>query len=622
VFIFLKRLAVVLDRSAKMKFLFFSVGSVFIAVLEAIGVFLFLPLTQLLLTKSATKIPGSAKWLNHVVSDPTQGRVAAYLAGIVFIVFVVKSFAAIMLLNWTIKYVLNEEARLARRVFSAYMNAPYTFHLQHNSAELQRTLNESLLLVFRRTLPIVLAALADWLTLIAIMLVLVVHDYLTATVAMVYFGLIGLLYTKFIGGRSRVAARRMHRELAERYQQVQEAVRAVKEITVLNRQDQFVDDFYETKRKLMWAQKLLLFFQMVPRYFLDVAFLLGAGVIAVFAYSTRPPSEALASVGIFLVASFRLIAPLNRVMGTATVARSAQPGVEQIISDLAMLDAVQATRRHRVLGRLDPGTIELDDVCFTYEGTDVQVLDHVSMDIKRGEDIGIVGTSGAGKTTLLDVLLGLLDPNEGDIRINGTPVWQCRTDWQLSIGYVPQEIVLVDASVRANVAFGVAPGDVDDSRVMEALRLAQIDVFVASLPEGLETMVGEDGTRLSGGQRQRLGLARALYNKPSVVVFDEATSALDNETEAKIIQTIEDLHGSLTMITVAHRLSTLRHCDRIYFMDGGRVRASGTFDELEHDVPEFARLLRHAQIPLHSVNDARGRGHKPEPGDEAPAAVR
>jgi ATP-binding cassette, subfamily B, bacterial PglK len=143
-----------------------------------------------------------------------------------------------------------------------------------------------------------------------------------------------------------------------------------------------------------------------------------------------------------------------------------------------------------------------------------------------------------------------------------------------------------------------------------------MDVFVASLPEGLQTMVGEDGTRLSGGQRQRLGLARALYGKPSVVVFDEATSALDNETEAKIIETIEGLHGALTMITVAHRLSTLRHCDRIYFMDGGRVRAAGTFDELQQTVPEFARLLRHAQIPLHSVGDTGGRD------DEAPAAVR
>jgi ATP-binding cassette, subfamily B, bacterial PglK len=233
----------------------------------------------------------------------------------------------------------------------------------------------------------------------------------------------------------------------------------------------------------------------------------------------------------------------------------------------------------------------------------------VSLLIRQGDDVAIVGSTGAGKTTLLSLILGLLDATAGTVEISGAPIAQNRTEWQRSIGYVPQEIVLIDESVRANVAFGIATEKIDDEKVWEALRLAQVDGFVASLPDGLATLVGEHGVRLSGGQRQRIGLARALYHHPSVLVLDEATSSLDSSTEAKIMETITALRGRLTIITVSHRLSTLRHCDRIYFLRAGRIVSVGTFAQLSNAEPEFARLVElskpeHAPAPLQTAGNS------------------
>lgn len=242
-------------------------------------------------------------------------------------------------------------------------------------------------------------------------------------------------------------------------------------------------------------------------------------------------------------------------------------------------------------------SVELDQVSFAYEGVeDVDVLDGISLRIEPGDDVGFVGTTGSGKTTLIDLVLGLLDPTAGAVRIGDEPLDRCRSAWQRSIGYVPREIVLTDETIRADVAFGVPESDIDDDRVRESPRMAQIDEFVAALPAGLATIVGEDGVRLSGGQRRRLGLARALYGEPSVLVLDEATSALDSETEARVIDTVSGFHGKLTLISVAHRLSTLKHCDRIYFLAAGRVAAVGTFDELRALVPEFENLVTLGQV--------------------------
>ncbi len=599
---FLRRTFSIIDRRARMRFAVYGAGSVVIAALEAIGVSLVVPLTQLMVEGNNSNPTKSLHWLSRFVELKSTEQAAAILAGMVLVTFTVKGLAAIALLRWGITNSLQQEARIAQRLFSRYLLAPHAFHVKHHSAEIQRTLNESMVLVFRRALPFVIAASGDAFSLVAICIVIVINDPGVAVVGVLYFTVVGLVYQRFISGRQKVAAKRAHDEVAARYRQVQEAVRATKELAILHREAYFVNQFYETKLELVEAQRLLVFYQLMPRHFLDMAFVFGAAIVAAFSFATQSTDVALATVGLFLAATFRLVAPLNRVMATFTLARTAEPAIDQVIADLAMLEGLSRQRADRATGRLEPGRLEMAEVGFRYEDTDIDVLHDVSLRIDAGDDVGIVGTSGAGKTTMIDIMLGLLDPTAGQVLVADRPLASCRTDWQLSMGYVPQEIVLIDDTIRANVAFGVEPREIDPGQLEHALQAAQLEDFVATLPGGLDTVVGESGVRLSGGQRQRIGLARALYHRPSVLVLDEATSALDSDTESRIMSAIAALRGSLTIISVSHRLSTLKHCDRIYFLRSGRIADVGTFDELCRREGDFAQLVSLAQLSLDGID--------------------
>jgi ABC-type multidrug transport system fused ATPase/permease subunit len=225
-------------------------------------------------------------------------------------------------------------------------------------------------------------------------------------------------------------------------------------------------------------------------------------------------------------------------------------------------------------------SIAVNDLTFSYEGISDSVLCNATVRINKGEAVGFVGQSGSGKSTLIDVMLGLFSPQSGSVLINGQDISQVKSAWQKSIGYIPQTIFLMDDSLRRNIAIGIADNEIDEVAVREALKSAQLEGFVASLPEGLDTVVGERGVRLSGGQRQRIGIARALYHRPSVLVLDEATSSLDTETEHEVMKAVQALQGDKTVIIVAHRLSTVEYCDRLYRLDAGRIVDEGTFDEV------------------------------------------
>jgi ABC-type multidrug transport system fused ATPase/permease subunit len=224
--------------------------------------------------------------------------------------------------------------------------------------------------------------------------------------------------------------------------------------------------------------------------------------------------------------------------------------------------------------------IEVDSLVFSYEGIESPVLNNVNVHIRKGEAVGFVGQSGSGKSTLIDIMLGLLHPQGGLVSVNGQRIDDVKQSWQQQIGYIPQTIFLMDDSLRRNIAIGIADKEIDELAITEALKSAQLEDFVASLPEGIDTVVGERGVRLSGGQRQRIGIARALYHRPSVLVLDEATSSLDTETEHGVMQAVQALQGDKTVIIVAHRLSTVEYCDRLYRLDAGRIVDEGTFGEV------------------------------------------
>lgn len=288
----------------------------------------------------------------------------------------------------------------------------------------------------------------------------------------------------------------------------------------------------------------------------------------------RSPASILPALGLFGAVAFRLIPSMNRVISAIQTLRYGLPVIDTLTSELAAANTLGQGRAGDAMPLRE--SIELREVTYNYLGASAPALDRLSVTIRRGETVGFIGTSGAGKSTLVDVLLGLLAAQAGEVCIDGRDIRAAMRSWQDQIGYVPQTIFLTDDTLRRNVAFGLPAEQIDDAAVWRSIRAAQLEEFVRDLPQGLETMVGERGVRLSGGQRQRIGIARALYHDPAVLVLDEATSSLDTSTEQGVMRAVAALHGEKTIVIVAHRLSTVEHCDRLYKLEHGRIVAEGT----------------------------------------------
>ena len=277
------------------------------------------------------------------------------------------------------------------------------------------------------------------------------------------------------------------------------------------------------------------------------------------------------TLAVFAVAAFRLLPSVGKINGLLADYNFYRPRVDFIYEDMHGVQEITECNKSddKIISFNE--SIELSDVSFAYAGTDKYILDKVSLSIARGESVGVVGPSGAGKTTLVDVIMGLLKISAGDIKVDGVSVFEGLSSWQRLIGYVPQNIYLSDDSIRHNIAFGIPDEEIDDDRISECIKEARLLDLVSELTDGVETVIGDRGIRLSGGQRQRIAIARALYFSPGVLVLDEATSSLDNDTEAAVMEAIEALHGKVTMIVVAHRLSTIEKCDKVYRVEDGKV---------------------------------------------------
>lgn len=328
-----------------------------------------------------------------------------------------------------------------------------------------------------------------------------------------------------------------------------------------------------------------------PRLVVEACFVLGALVIVLILRFAGAGADSLAALGLFAYAGFRVIPSCNRILLSLTNIAYGSAAVEPIVAELERTAEAWSGQDAGIVEPLHVReAIRLERISFRYPGSTALVIDKVDLVIHHGESVGIFGTTGAGKSTLLDLTLGLLEPSKGRITVDGADIFEQRRAWQRSIGYVPQETFLINDTLRRNVAFGVAEEEIDDVWLAECLAAAQLGQFISRLPGGSETRVGERGARLSGGERQRIAIARALYRKPSLLVFDEATSALDHRTEMEFLVAIRSLRGTRTMITVTHRPEAIRICDRVVFLSNGRVVASGNFDALLATSDEFRNL--------------------------------
>lgn len=589
---FFRRLWPLLTRSTKRRLAAASLAMAFVAAIEGVGLVVLVPLLQLL-TAGMAVTEGAPRTAADLLGVDDGARLAAYLGIAAFVLYVAKSVIALAVLRWNTRNAMLEESAFVGRLMRVYLGVPMQVHLEANSATFQRTINVSVRQLFSQAFVSSFSALADVLSVAIIAVILVVTDPVMAVIGAVYFAFAIGVHQLRLRTKLAAAADQIHREQAAVFRAVQQSLGAVKEVKVRNVERHFADEVEQARRSMLDAYREAALSSVQPRYVLELLMVGAAGVIATFQFATKPAEVATASIALFLAGGFRVLAPLNKVVAGMNTARVALPALDQITADLEHLEPLALEQQHEAepVERLPP-EVAVRDLTFAY-GAGPAVLRGVDLDVRPGESVALVGSSGAGKSTLVDLLLGLLEPTAGTISVGGHPLGAVRRQWQQQVGYVPQSIALIDDTVRANVLLG-AP--LDEAALAEALRTAQLDAVVTGLPQGLDTPIGEAGVRLSGGQRQRLGVARALYRRPSVLVLDEATAALDNETEARLTEVLEALRGDVTTITIAHRLSTVRNADRTYYLEHGRVVDVGTFEQLAARNEGFARMLELASL--------------------------
>lgn len=563
--------------------------SVALALLDMAGVVAMLPMMQYVTGQPVDQ--GALGVVNDVLGEPPLRWLVASLGLLIFGAFIAKDVASLFARRWQLTFMANQQVAISTDLLEGYLTSPYSWHLRQNTADKLWTVHGAVGLGYTGGLSSALAAVAEILTITFIFGSLLVIAPWVALSAAVYFGLAAVIVQKLIrprvqeaGEETRIAAQEVSRTSLQ-------PLTAVKEVKLRRAHGLFVDEFRDASMRGARASVSASILQDIPKYFLEIVFVLGVGVLAVIATTGASAAEGLVLLGLSVAAGTRILPSSVRLINAFTGVRYARSPLEHLVMvHRLMRENRSAEEAAVVTDEIPRGDIAVRDLHFAYsDEPDAHVLRGVDVDIPAGSSLAVVGVSGAGKSTFIDILLGLQPPSSGSVTAGGTSIFDNLPGWQQHIAVVPQDVALLDASIAQNIAFDEA---LDPHRLARAVERAQLGDLVAALPRGLDSEAGERGSRLSGGQRQRIGIARALYRNPSLLVLDEATSALDNETERRLTASIEGLHGSVTVVVVAHRLSTVRHCDQLIFMEHGRVASAGTFEEVRRDNETFAHLVQ------------------------------
>jgi ATP-binding cassette, subfamily B, bacterial PglK len=494
--------------------------------------------------------------------------------------FVIRSVVKVAAKYVQARVAHNAGVRLSSELFEGYLLWPYSQHLTRPTAELIRNSHEAVQKLVGGVLLPTIGILAEGLLILAMIVVLLVLAPLATLGAVAVVGGAAVLLLLVVQPKMKQLGLVRHQESQSTLNALQQGLFGIRDVKVLGREAAFADAYRGGRGRMARADYLSSTVTQLPSIVLEMALL--SFILAYFTSTLLrggAAQDTLSVLGLFAYAGLRLQPSLQLIVaGLNTLKFSAAP-LQDLHDDLATMDRAQRPRKP-VTPLPFTSALALEHVTFRYERTDREALHGIDLTITPGEQIGICGPTGGGKTTLIDIITGLLPPTNGRVLVDGKDLCDHEREWQAALGIVPQMVFLTDDTLRRNIALGVPDQHVDEEAVQEAVRLAQLQEFVDQLPEGLETTVGERGVRVSGGQRQRVAIARALYRRPSVLIFDEGTSALDNATEALLMDAIERLRGRHTIILVAHRLSTVRNCDRIVFLEHGKMTGLGTYDDL------------------------------------------
>lgn len=564
------------------------------AVLEtggAVTVFLLVKIVNAPAQASALPfVPTLAAWL------PWHGEQAIVVTVSVFIVLFYLLKNGVVLLHTYLQSMVASRSTsvLSKRLFADYLYRPYAFHLRRNSAELIRNVTSSTRTTFYVFMTSVLSLITELFVIVGIVAVLLATAPLVTFLVLGVFGGLGLLLLRFTQRQFAAWGESEHELQKTTLQTAQQSLAGIKEIKLSGHESFFHASFSSLQDQLATISQRRSTLLGVPRLSVETVFICGILLLVVLLTQHHAlRGEVIPLLGLYAYAGFRIIPSLNRILMHASIIQGAQPVVSQLYAESK---PPQPQARPSVNSALPAplafnDRLTLEDVAYVYEGSTEPAIQNICLSIQYGETVGIVGASGAGKSTFVDLLLGLISPTHGRITVDSQDLQDVLPAWQRQIGYVPQDIYLLDDSLRRNIAFGLPDEEIDDGSLEAAVHRAQLDKFVALLPGKLDTFVGERGIRLSGGERQRVGIARALYHRPELLVLDEATSALDNQTEREVMRAIEAIRGEKTLIIIAHRMSTIRVCDRLVYLRDGRIDGNGTFDKLVQDNAAFRRMI-------------------------------
>lgn len=598
------RIRDLLDAEERRKALLLLAMMLVMGVLETVSVGSIMPFISVLTNPGIVE---TNVYLSRVFEGLGFRDTDAFLIflGIIVFVLVVGSLGFKALTHWAIaRYTHMRSYTLSSRLLRGYLNRPYSFFLNRHSADLGKTVLSEVQQVIRQALLPAMQLVANVIVAGFLITLVVVVDPMVAITAVVVLGgayaIIYLTLRHYIGriGAQRVAANRA------RFQVAQEALGGIKDVKVRGLEDGYMHSFGKPASRFARVQAANQIIGEVPQFALQALMFGGMLLLLVGLMITRDGSleNVLPVVALYAVAGSRLMPALQRIYRALATLRFGRPALESLHRDLVETEQAGRPVQAKIDGE-SPQPIplreelQLERIHYTYPGADRPALEDLTVVVPARLTVGLVGGTGAGKTTAVDIILGLLEPQRGRLLVDGRAVeGGDLAAWQRSIGYVPQSIFLTDDTVAANIAFGAKRSELNHEAVVRAARIAELHEFVISeMPDGYDTLVGERGVRLSGGQRQRIGIARALYDDPDVLVLDEATSALDNLTEKAVMDAVHNLGHRKTIIIIAHRLSTVRECDRIFMLSQGRLVAQGRYDELL----ETNDMFRAMAMPAH-----------------------
>jgi len=550
-------------------------------ILEMLSLGLLLPILSLLLdtTNVISKYPVLKKYLNFI-GNTSQINIIYFGLALLISLYTIKALFLIYLNYFQGKFSSTLSSKITNDLFRGYLKQPYLFHLNRNSSLLFKIINQEIA-NFSGFIYNFITIVLELSAIIGIIFILIYREPRGAILVGLVLSFFSFLFHLSIKKKLHKWGIKKQFHSTEFYKNVLQGLSGVKEIKLLGRENYYINAVNSHNIPLNELNMKNALVSALPRLYFELLAVIGMSFVIIMMLIQNQPTEAIIpTIGLFVAAAFRILPSISRILNSFQQISLTKPSIELLYNEFVIINNNKKEKDITNHDLVLSNKIVLSNISFQYPNTSINTLTSICLEIKKGEFIGFIGKSGSGKSTLIDTILGLLEPQHGEVLIDGFNITKNLRGWQNQIGYVPQTIYLTDENLINNIAFGIEDKDIDLNAVKKAISLAQLDELVESLPNGLNTIVGERGIRLSGGQRQRIGIARALYYNPSILVLDEATSSLDLDTEMSVMKSVNSLHGQKTIIVVAHRMSTLSNCDKIYKLSNGEIISEGTPDKM------------------------------------------